>query len=155
MEIKKSRKTITEAELVNFEEKIGHALPPAYRKFILTYNGGEPNPYYFKVPNWKYKQSLVNQLKGIDPGGSYVDLEEVNELLAGRLPDNFIAIGDDPGGNMILTGLEGASKGKIYFFDHENEPDDADGKLESYPNIYFLADDFDTFITNLKNENEL
>lgn len=154
MDIKQSGKNVTEAEVVNFEKKIGHTLPDTYRKFILTYNGGKPTPYFFKVPGWQYEASLVTELKGIDPEAR-VDLEELNVLLDGRLPDHFIAIGSDPGGNMLLTGLAGASKGKIYFFDHENEPDDADGKLESYPNIYFLSDDFDSFLTNLKNEDEL
>jgi hypothetical protein len=157
MNIQMTKKGIalSEVDLVNFEKNIGYVLPDPYRKFILTYNGGEPSPYYFKVPQWRYQQSLVNELKGINPGGASVDITKVIDLMDGRLPKAFIPIGDDPGGNLILIGLDGATRGKIYFFDHENEPIDPMDKLEDYPNIYFLANDFDSFLNSLRHENEL
>lgn len=154
-EMTKTGPKLSEDDLIKLEKQLGFVFPSPYRKFLLAYNGGQPNPEFFEVPGWRYKQSLVNELKGIIPGGEYVDLEEDIELMEGRLPRGFIPIGDDPGGNMIVISLNGPTRGKIYFFDHENEPDVSTDNLEDYTNLYLLADDFDTFLNNLKHENEL
>lgn len=146
---------LNEDDLKTFEKEIGSNFPDDYRGFLLKYNGGEPKPYFFKVPGWQYQQSLVNQLKGIVPNSKSVDLVEDNSLMEGRLPKGFVSIGDDPGGNKILISVIGATRGKIYFFDHDNEPDVSTDKLEDYSNIFLLADSFDQFLNNLKNEDEL
>src|SRR5262245_15198184 len=113
---------LKESDLKTFEKEIGSTFPDDYRNFLLTYNGGEPKPYFFKVQGWQYQQSLVNQLKGIIPNGKSVDLVEDNSIMEGRLPKGFVSIGDDPGGNKLLISTAGSTRGKIYFFDHENEP---------------------------------
>jgi hypothetical protein len=146
---------LSEAELVKFEEQIGFTLPESYRNFLLVYNGGEPSPYFHKVPKWHFQQSLVVEFKGIDPCSEYVDLGEAIELLQDRLPKGFIPIGGDPGGNYVLISLDGSTRGKIYFWDHEDEPEDCTENLSDYPNIYWLADDFKNFLNNLKEEDEL
>lgn len=146
---------LTEKELTKFEKQIGFALPTAYRKFIIVYNGGNPSPNYFTIPEWHYQQSFVTEFKGIDPRSEYVDLVEAIELLEDRLPKRFIPIAGDPGGNYILLSLSGPTRGKIYFWDHENEPENYTENLADYPNIYWLADDFEDFLNNLKEEDEL
>lgn len=146
---------LSEDDLIKLEKQIGFVVPSPYRKFLLAYNGGKPVPEFFEVPGWRYKQSLVTELLGIIPGVKYADLEQNIKLMAGRLPRGFIPIGDDPGGNMIVISLDGPTRGKIYFFDHENEPDFSTDNLEDYSNMYLLDDDFDKFLNNLKHENEL
>ena len=147
---------LSEEELAKFEEQIGFTLPISYRKFLLAYNGGNPSPYFYVVPKWHYQQSLVNEFNGIDPDGEHIiDLRETIELLASRLPKGFIPIAGDPGGNCVLISLDGPTYGKIYFWDHENEPEDCTENLSDYANIYWLADDFEDFLNNLKEEHEL
>ena len=98
---------LSKEALAKFEEQIGFTLTPTYRKFLVTYNGGNPNPYFYRIPKWHYQQSLVNELNGIDPSGEYVvDLQETIELLENRLPKGFIPIAGDPGGNYVLISLD-------------------------------------------------
>ena len=144
----------TETVVSQFEKRIGFSLPVPYRSFLLKFNGGRPYPYHFAVPNWYHRKSLINDFYGIVPG-EYNDLEENIELLRGRLPKGFIPIADDPGGNCILISTEAATYGKVYLWDHENEPENASENLSDYPNIYILAINFDEFLNNLRDENEL
>lgn len=152
-EITKAGQALDEKTLSAFEKETGYEMPDQYREFLLKYNGGKPVPKYFKVPGYPYEQSFVRDLKHLDGDG--VDLRELNDLLKGRLPQGYLAIGTDPGGNSILLSLVSPTKGKIYFFDHENEPDEATDDLKDYPNIYLLAAGFDEFINSLKTEDEL
>jgi len=153
MEITKKGQAINEAELANFESKIGYTLPVEYREFLLLYNGGKPIPDFFKVPEWQYEETYVTELKGL-ANGKPVDLSELFDLLDGRLPKGFIAIGSDPGGNQILLSLSNDKRGQVYFFDHENEPDDATDNVEDYPNIYLVANSFNEFLKNLYSNDE-
>ena len=153
MEITKQGPTINEQEVKDFEQLIGYSLPTDYRRFLLTNNGGKPNPDFFDVPGWRYKESFVTDLKGIKTGLK-VDLAKLYNLFEGRLPKGFIAVGADPGGNLILLSLDGSTQGKVYFFDHENEPDDATDDVKDYPNIYEVGKSFDQFLNNLRGERE-
>ena len=149
MEMKNTGPNLSKDDLKQFEKRIDFLLPGSYREFLLQFNGGRPNPYHFFVPNWRHQRSLVNDFNGIVPG-KYNDLEEDIGVLEDRLPKGFIPIADDPGGNRILLGLHGPTQGKIYFWDHENEPEDPTDNLEDYSNIYLLADNFADFLKSLR-----
>jgi len=58
-------KPVTLSVIEAFQMERSIALLEDYKQFLLKYNGWEPNPYHFIVPGWDYKQSLVNELKGI------------------------------------------------------------------------------------------
>jgi len=58
---------------------------------------------------------------------------------------------DDPGGNAICLGIRGEHSGRIYFWDHENEPDDEwDGSVEQAENLELLAETFADFVAGLR-----
>jgi hypothetical protein len=156
MEMIKTGPPLNESDLDGFEKTIGYDLPSDYRQFLLKYNGAKPVPDFFQVPGWQYEESYVSQLKGLlkEKDEKKVDLARLNDLLDGRLPKGFIAIGSDPGGNQILLSLAGETKGNVYFFDHENEPDDATDDLEDYPNIFLVANSFTEFLNNLTPDSE-
>lgn len=145
---------LSEADIERFEKQIGFSLPESYRSFLSKFNGGSPEPYHFAVPKWRYGQSLVTEFNGITPG-KFSDIGEVIETLEDRLPKGFIPIAGDPGGNVVLLSLDGPTRGKVYFWDHENEPEEGTEDVEDYPNVYLLADDFQDFLNNLRNEDEL
>jgi len=145
---------ISESAIQDFEKTIGFALPPSYRNFLLEFNGGQPIPEFFSVPDWSGSASLVNDLWGILPG-KWNDLADNIELFSGRFPEGFFSIARDPGDNQILISLDGDTYGKIFFWDHENEPNYDAQYLEDYKNTYFLANDFKEFLNKLKQENEL
>jgi hypothetical protein len=146
---------ISAEELKQFEHEIGYKLTESYRNFLLAYNGGEPEPYHFFIPSWHYNASLIQELKGIDSESVDLDLRKIHDIKKDILPEGFIIIGSDPGGNQILIGLAGENRGKIYFWDHEQQPDDRLPALEDYRNIHFVANSFEEFITSLKTYEEM
>lgn len=143
-----------EEDVSGCEKMIGFALPTSYRQFLITCNGGKPKKKFFSVDNWEGGKTIINDIWGIVPG-KFNDLLSNVELFAGRFPHGFISIGRDPGGNQILLSLDGTTRGNVYFWDHEDEPEEESDNLRDYPNIYFLSDDFEKFIRNLKDEDEL
>ncbi len=74
----------------------------------------------------------------------------------GRIPDDLLWIADDPFGNAICIGIRGRYFGKVYFWDHEREPDEKtwDGSVETAGNIQFLANSFRQFVAGLKPEDD-
>lgn len=144
---------LSETDITQVEARVGWSLPEAYRVFLLIFNGGRPEPSDFSVPQWHYQASLVNDFSGIIPG-RYNDIEKNIEILGYRLPNGFIPIADDPGGNAILLSLHGPTRGKVYFWDHENEPNEYTDDVRDYPNIYLVADDFISFLHMLRDADE-
>jgi len=59
---------------------------------------------------------------------------------------------DDPFGNAICLGVSGNHRGKVYFWDHESEPDpdEWDGRVETAGNVQLLADSFAAFVGGLR-----
>ncbi len=68
-----------------------------------------------------------------------------------RIPEEFIPIADDPGGNLICLGIKGTYYENIYFWDHEQESGDGEPNMS---NMYYLAPDIWTFLKNLKEDIE-
>jgi predicted RNA binding protein YcfA (HicA-like mRNA interferase family) len=68
-----------------------------------------------------------------------------------RIPLDLLWIMDDPFGNAICLGIAGASRGKIFFWDHEVPPtlDDWDGRVDSAENVQLLANSFTEFVSGL------
>lgn len=145
-------KKLTLEDLRQFEDRIGFSLPDSYRSFLLKFNGGRPNPYHFLVKDCYDPHSLINEFNGIMLDSENVldnDLEEYIEIFEFRIPRGFMAIASDPGGNTVLLSLDGSTKGNIYFWEHNYEPEDCTDNVEDYPNIYFLANDFEEFLNQL------
>ena len=57
-----------------------------------------------------------------------------------RLPDYFVPIAHDPGGNLICISCSETENGFVYFWDHENEGNN---------NVYLISKGFNDFIGNL------
>ena len=142
-------------QLQAWEKEIGYKLPAAYAEFLLENNGGKPQRDFFQVPGWKHQQSLITEFESMVPDGGGFGLKQIYDIKADIFPAGFIPIGSDPGGNLILMSLSGDTLGSIYFWDHEEAPDDRLERLADYTNIYFMAASFEDFVNNLKHENEL
>ena len=92
--------------------------------------------------------SVLNILYGV--GDMYDNLTDFIDIMDERLPVGFIPIGDDPSGNTICLGTKDPYYDKIYFWDHEQEPEDPD----DMSNMYFLANDINEFLDNLYEDTE-
>ncbi len=115
------------------EKKLGLRFPETYRDFLMGHNGGRPDDDDFEL-------SSVRYFLAID-GKPHHDLEHAWHSYSGRIPAGLLPIAGDPGGNLILIGLRGKSKGQIYFWDHEEE-----GSPEA---ASFLAASLEDFLASL------
>ncbi|MDN8588364.1 hypothetical protein B2I21_27195 [Chryseobacterium mucoviscidosis] len=125
-----------------FEAKYHVVLPVQYRDFLLEYNGGNVKPNVFKISDDEGETAL-NTLYGLDINESYDELSSVFDSLYGEIPNEFISIGDDSGGNQICLGTSEEYTGKIYIFLHDIEP------TEKMSNMFLISDSFDSFLDSL------
>lgn len=132
--------SISLENIKQFEHEYNVMLPKQYVDFLLKYNGGYPIESNFKISDDE-GESLVNKFYGI--GDMKSNLAKVFEILEGEIPEGFISIADDPGGNEILLGVGGKYQEKVYFWIHDIEPEDEMG------NMFILADSFSEFFNNL------
>jgi len=134
---------LSQKDIENFETSNSIELTDHYKRFLLKWNGGSPDVGVFMISE-EEGPTAMNYFYSIgDADNDLADSLDVYEL---RLPEGFIAIGDDPGGNAILLGISGPHYDKIYFLDHENEPDLDEPDMS---NMYFLADNIWKFLDNL------
>ncbi|QNK48657.1 SMI1/KNR4 family protein [Brevibacterium sp. PAMC23299] len=127
-------------DIKQFEQEYDVTLPKQYVDFLLEYNGGYPQESNFRISDDE-GESLVNKFYGI--GDMKSNLAKVFEILEGEIPEDFVSIANDPGGNEILLGVSGEYPGKVYFWIHDIEPEDEMG------NMFILADSFAEFLNNL------
>ncbi|WP_200416165.1 SMI1/KNR4 family protein [Virgibacillus salexigens] len=125
-----------------FENENNIKLTEQYINFLLKWNGGKVIPNLFMISN-EQGPSVLNVFYGI--GNMYDNLTDFIEIMDERLPVGFIPIGDDPSGNVICLGTKEPYYDKIYFWDHEQEPEDPD----DMSNMYFLANSINEFLDNL------
>ena len=143
-------KRATPEEIAILEAGRNIKLPVAYKKFLLENNGGEPEPNYFDIPDLPGKGSLVDYFNGLGVSTPYGNLEAALDTYRDRLPDGFIAIGADPGGNVLCLGIKMPHLDKLYYWDHHDELDKRGRSKKDMGNMYWLADDIYEFLDNLR-----
>jgi hypothetical protein len=147
------RRAAFEAALANFESAVGHSLPDDYREFLSRCNGGHiGGKLWFKgpTPEGRTADAGVHHIGGFREEW-YFSLPEHRECYDGRIPAELVWIMDDPFGNAICLGLVGQRRGRVYFWDHENEPgDDWDGRFDTADNLQLLANSFTDFVNGLR-----
>ncbi|WP_449601286.1 SMI1/KNR4 family protein [Paenibacillus sp. Marseille-Q9583] len=136
-----SNEKITVQEIEGFERTHNIKLPESYKEFLITFNGGHPEPNLFNISD--VGESVVNVFYGLKISKSYDELLNAYESLEGSIPEGFLSIGDDSGGNQICLGISGEYYGKLYFWFHDIEDND------EVDNMVFLSNEFDEFINNL------
>src|SRR5690625_4608174 len=141
MDLIKSHKKLSLSNIKSFESKNNVNLSKNYIKFLLHWNGGKPRPNnVFSIDG--YGISVLNVFNGI--GDMYYNFEDEIDAYEYRLPDGFVPIGNDPGGNAILLGTKEPHYDHIFFWDHEQEVDEPD-----MSNMYFLASNIWEFLDSL------
>jgi len=128
--------------IARLERELGVAFPGQYVEFLLDQNGGLPRAGVFPYDDNESSVSFFGAYTGQD----YNDVAEAARRHAGRLPSEFIPVGDDPGGNLVVLAVSGADIGSIWFWDHENES--AEG-VPSRDNMYKLAATLSEFVASL------
>jgi hypothetical protein len=140
-------------ELEAFEADLGGKLPADYRRFLVACNGGYVGGrFWFKgpTPEGNTAEAGVDHIGGFRDE-SYFSLKRRRAVYKGRIPKDLLWIMDDPFGNAICLGIAGKHSGKVYFWDHEEEPDEEewDGRVETAGNVTLLANSFTDFVAGL------
>lgn len=143
---------VSDADLKNYEEKIGIEFPQDYKEFLKEYSGQsferEPRfPYLEDYPGGKH--GIFSIFYGIMPGDSYDLIEAVNTY-KGRINNDLLPIGEDPGGNIICLAVKGENSGKVYFWDHEEEKVVPNDSKTDDTNLYLVSNSFADFIQSLQ-----
>ncbi len=143
----------SEAEIRELEALIGCVLPKDFRAFLSICGGGfmamQPS---FRWPDgtWAGRVHTVGGLRNDDPDYS---LKAQWDEPAWKLPRDVLWILRDTGGNPIVLVLSGSEAGKIFFVDHDVEPDgERDGTLsEALEQGYLLplASSFTAFVSGI------
>jgi hypothetical protein len=144
-------KQLTERDIARAERELGRQIPPAYRQFLLKYNGGHPTPSDFKMAGIRKGATEVGSVKsflGIDTPVDTLNLNYVIETFQGRIPASFFPIARDPGGNLIGIGGLGSQSDKVYFWDHEREAEE--GEQPADTNMHLISETFEEFINGLR-----
>jgi cell wall assembly regulator SMI1 len=139
---------VNESQLNHVEEYFGVKFPQAYRDFMLITNGGIPLHNCFVSKDGTESSSV--SFFSVLPTDSF-DIVKRNKARTGRFPNGFISIGADGNGNAICIDCNaGEGYGKIYFWDHENEADEAQGETpETVGNIFLIDNTFSEFLEGL------
>ena len=144
--IRNPRNKLTEQEIDSFEESMNIKLPIEYRSFLLKYNGGKPEPNLIPIKdNPSDSHAMLIRLYCLAKGDN-LDIIQKNKWLKGRLPNGFLAIGEDPGGNFICIDVL-SNTGKIYFWAYEEEA--PEGEPADFRNVYYIANSFQEMLDTL------
>ena len=140
-------------KVAEFEEQIGNSLPDDYRHFLVNCNGGYVGGrVWFRGvnPNGVEVEAGVDHVGGFRDE-SYFSLTSSRECYDGRIPDYIIWIHDDPFGNAICLGVAGKHRGRVYFWDHENKPEEEwDRSVEAAENVTVIANSFTDYVAGLR-----
>ena len=112
------------------ERELGRALPQALRGLLGRANGAYASPEWFVV-EWPGPDGDTSELAQLHYLYPLATIVKESHALASRLPSGALAIGQDPGGALILMLTSGDEAGSIRFwrlaYDPYGEGDNADG----------------------------
>jgi hypothetical protein len=160
---------VDEEELSSLEAFLGAALPGDYRLFLSEYGASGFGEYVEFQPVHRLPPEISTSGRG--PFGCFYganserhqNLMKKIKTFRGRMPDTLIPIAGDGGGNQICLGISGSEKDKVYYWDHNNEWDEADyledhGKPMppemKFQNAYLIARSFEDFIQRIETFDE-
>jgi hypothetical protein len=141
----------TEESLNDLETSLGFRLPDDYRRFLMEFNGGAPEPSVctFETSDGPSNAS-VRFFLTIEPSVKSYSIERYLRVFASRIPAGLMPIASDSFGNLFL--IDGGAKayGSVYFWDHELEDADEDTDEPTWDNISLLAPSFGAFVQALR-----
>lgn len=135
-----------EPDVLDFEQRTGHSLPPDYRAFVKAVNGGRLASSHCESPN-----CVVNRLFSLldpDEGRNL----ELRTQRASDLPSrDLLFIGHDDTGGRILLALAGDHRGEVWLQLHDERPSGSNPRAEPFRrrDMLKLANSFAEFMSSL------
>ncbi|KQY87325.1 hypothetical protein ASD24_05545 [Paenibacillus sp. Root52] len=160
---------VDKGKVENIEKKYVISLPELYKHFLLSYEEVEfEQEIQFKtIENtpWSHGDGFESLASFFVTSDGTNKLEKKIEQYYERIPTSIFPIADDSAGNLICIGVKDDEyRGRIYFWDHENELVakvmlDEDLKdvssIDNYwDNVYLIAESFIDFIRSLEMKND-
>ena len=125
-------------ELIDqLEQRIGRALPAAYRAYLARQDGGRLTD----------NTEVLDTVFGLGAVPEWASIWNKLEVLQGRVPAWLLPVADDAFGNLFAVSLRPDDLGTVWFWDHEEEADE--GEPPSEDNITLKAQDWRTFLDSL------
>ncbi|RJG36368.1 SMI1/KNR4 family protein [Motilimonas pumila] len=127
---------VTSGDIAATEEALGCQFTDEYKHFLETYNGG-----LFSEQVFEFDDDETNVIfLGIN---GEKDLVQINTLYKEKLPSGLVAIGMDPGGDLVCLSLRNNTKDRVYYWRAEEEP----RKIE---NLALVSESFNSFLEILE-----
>lgn len=151
-----------EAEIADLERSLAARLPEGYRSFLATY-GSTAFEQYTDFETLKPMRPWLSQETGwhfdlfYGAAASLYTIKDRIKCYQDRMPETLLPIGGDGGGNQICLGIAGPERGRIYFWDHEDEWDEEDYTSRGKPippdlkfqNVHLIANSFEEFLDQM------
>lgn len=141
IEISGKGPSIDQEAIASLENTLGVALPDAYRRFLLSNNGGTPSPDIIDVNGLPGSPTDVQVFFGIGRTVESSDLFWNLQLLGDlRQGDLILPIARDSGGNLFGLKMSRPEGYPVLYIDisrPQNRP-------------YTVASDFDTFLNKIR-----
>jgi hypothetical protein len=129
---------VDEQRLVTFEKRLPAELPPAYRAFLLEFNGATIKDA--ENLDEVVGGTCVGNLYGLHDGPTYLRLDDVRDSFENAAPPSLLVIGADPFGNYFAMELVGPRGGAVFFVDHERLPVDVTALMQVAPSFTALLE---------------
>lgn len=124
---------VTPGDIAVAEEVLKVRFTDEYKHFLETYNGGLFSEQVFEFDDDDETNVIF---LGINGGK---DLVHINSLYQERLPNGLVAIGMDPGGDLVCLSLRDDTSNRVYYWRAEEEP----GELEK---LVLVSESFNGFL---------
>jgi hypothetical protein len=136
----------SDSKIELFERDTGIRLPPRYKDYLHSINGGQPRKDTgFVIPEI-HEKVMLGVLYGIsDDESNCLSLGTVYADSKDDVPAGFIPIGEDPGGNQLLLATTGEHKGGVFFLDRIGFLGKWTGK-----GMFLVASNMDEFLESLE-----
>lgn len=135
---------LTEPDVAELEQRLNFRLPSSYRRFLLDYDGGAPDPNCVEIPEFGETdvQVFFGVRRDIETSRISWNLDSLKE----RLPDRVVPIACDSGGNVFCLSARSYDAGAVLYFDLES----VFGDLEAQTPTYVVARSFAEFVSELR-----
>lgn len=135
---------IEERDVAELEASLGRSLATSYRQFLMSNNGGTPDPDCIDVP--VFGETDVQVFFGI---GRAVDSSCISwnlNTLRERLLNGLVPIASDSGGNLFCLSSRDGDLGAVVYLDLDSVYGDLEAKAPVYP----VSSSFEEFVASLR-----
>ena len=140
-------KAVSLKEFHLFESEVGHALPPAYSAFLLSTNGGRPEPDTFQITGFQNNPyGSVHFFFGLNVDTWSYNLGEMYRWFSASVPTGILAIGCTAGADYICLDLRAGDE-RVIYWDHRHHWGTGEWREQD---VYPIAATFSDFLVSLR-----